>query len=418
MVWRVYRFVLSRSREILGRYLFVFSVLGILCAPVQAAPSAHSAQLIQQALQQEKKYRQTVSWELQDLFRRLPKTFSADFKERCLLRLRRDIENAKALRKYLNKYKADYPDALAKNQLSWPLANNKMIRVLEGAYDILENDFDQFLKGTYVKKYLNDLETTAVMDFLDDKVTEFNGNSYGTYIKAALGVMFVEANNSIGCVDPDSSYIFHKVPFPKGFDPKQVSENFESFSFYIPAADDKSRAFFVFPHSGYAYGGVRDQKHPKYIEDPLSCPQDCSSWVGDLLGIGYLSTYHLSFFHRQKRLGLEPSKQMSKTDKAILGLYAQKLEPVVLERIDQIQPGDLYVHRVLEEKGDDYKGVVSGTGGHAGLVTSVNPHDNTVTIIGVNRLMPHIEGYGFFKYPVFDLPKNRLLLFFRVKEGA
>ena len=386
-----------------------------------AEPSSYALQILQRALQQEKTYRQTVSWELRHMLRQFPISYTSELKERCVNRIKKDLDHAKALHHYLDDFKAKNPQALSNDQLSWPLANNKMILALEGALQILEVDFERFMGGAYIKKYLQDLETTAVMDYYERPIQEFNGNAWGTYIKTAAAIVLAEiapdqADVEQDVLDPDNSYIFHRVPFPKGFDPLQVSETFEEFSFFRPAAEKNMRAHFVFPHSGYTYGGVRNRKEAKYLEDPLSCPQDCSSWVGDLLGIEYLSTYQLSFFHRQKRLGLTPTKTMDRSDRTIMRKYDHKLEPIVLESLEQVRPGDLYVHRVIDEGNHATNGIQAGTGGHAGLVTAVNVKEGSVTILGINRLIPHIEGYGFFQCPVYDIPSNRMVLFFRVKE--
>ncbi len=188
-------------------------------------------------------------------------------------------------------------------------------------------------------------------------------------------------------------------------------------TFYNDAKTAKGLAFI---HSGYAFGGYRNE--PRYPYQPpeslgkLNGPEDYSSFIGKLtLEIDQMSTADLWKCYQSKQKGYPkgPDWEKSEISQQLLIKNYKVVAP------NNIQVGDIWAMRSFDtQKDPEMKG--RGKGGHTVLVVDNPDKDkNEVMTLGYNRNMPENEGFGEQKFPMYSKPYDgKRIFFFRVNSSV
>ena len=83
---------------------------------------------------------------------------------------------------------------------------------------------------------------------------------------------------------------------------------------------------------------------------------------------------------------------------------------IPVNSLQDVKPGDLYVHRTFKEGGSPL-----GAGGHTAMVLGVNGGD--IVTLGYNRGLPErqLDGFGIQVFPYTDTAEKKVF-FLRTKE--
>ena len=312
---------------------------------------------------------------------------------------------------------------------TWSLKTNKMLEILEGTISFIDSKFDQFIKSIE-----DDSELDGYQIKTDEKDVTIIANTgsaiYGTprssYLKNALIITYlvctdkkflseITLNDRGNWIDQTPNA--HVTPLPENLIPESIKVGDIDFTqctyFY---KDDITSNGFAYIHSGYAFGGYRNETRYPYQPPELlgkpNGPEDCSSFIGKLtFGVDQMSTADLWKRWQYQRAGY-PRDQVwenSTIGKLLIDNYE------VIEA-SEVQPGDIWATRSFDINIDpEMKG--DGKGGHTVLVID-NENQQEITGLGFNRDMPlFIEGFGKQTFPKY--PKEgdgKRILFFRPKS--
>ncbi len=312
----------------------------------------------------------------------------------ALTRIDHDI----AITAHLNEAIA-YTQLYGEEDLTYSLQTNKMDKALMGAREIIADpiSFDAIIHGEYPFGFENDPAFPLIIGETD---TLF-GNSNITYLNTALievGMSLLgpdakiqDLSFSLGKHWLDHSPMTHITPVNsavfEGSDfLKEEYKNNYSFSFH----DDTTPLGFVFVHSGYAFGGYRDED--RYKDGKLFGPEDCSSWISKLCNCDIeFSTIDLLYTYRAQVEGnldyIAPDWVNSRAATALFETFS----PVkIIDPFTDIQPGQILVFRKFETADHTQD---AGMGGHVALVLGVTEEGQVVTL-NYQRDMPDKEGFG------------------------
>lgn len=300
-----------------------------------------------------------------------------------------------------------------KDDLTWSLATTKMTLILNGAREIILNE-----------EQLTDLLTGQTSNLLDNNISlnhivslgdtsSIFGNSYLTYLNTAILITHLELlgnqshvqdiliNNSTQTPWLDQAAIAHVTPIP---DSISVDPNFS----YL-YSDNKTMQGLAFVHSGYAFGGQRDE-HRYGDSGKLYGPEDCSSWISKIINADVsFSTIDMLYAFRMaqpetERGYIDPDWLQS--DYAKIMNY---ITPVVIQNpIEDIQPGMIWVNRKFAEDVDHHSS--SGKSGHTALVLGLEESGDVLTI-GYARSMPDYEGFGLKSFPAQSTHNSEVMYF-------
>lgn len=276
------------------------------------------------------------------------------------------------------------------NIVSFPLKTNKMVDILNGAKDLLKSHLEDLLAGRLPANYeLSDrLQPfkNSIDGSLRDKDTIY-GNSKASFLKVALlelkNQLLPKTEKLFSSNVLDQSAIAHIVPIPD----QMSTKNLQDSKYYY--SDDKTPQGLVTVHSGYAFGGHREQL--RYPVGKEYGPEDCSSWVAKITGHkDEFSTLHQYAAYNISRDKTCDISKLSNIEQDIINRLTEKYEAVEIHDPQQdIQPGQVYFRRGFKES-DDPNGL--GSFGHTAIVIGKND-EGIVSVINVNRNMPDIEGY-------------------------
>ncbi|MFI4938211.1 MAG: hypothetical protein ACHQJ6_06880 [Candidatus Berkiellales bacterium] len=380
--------------------------------------------LVRQALWQEQQYHQQIKIEQQALLDQNVLLWSLQrndpnvmtFQAKTLDRIDRDIH----LVEKFNSAVAKLPNA-GEDGFTWSLATNKMHNILSESKKLLADEtiFTDLLQGELPKDFSHNPFAPVILG--DTK--SIDGNSKSTYLNAALleiNLSLLGENSKIQDVQPfptesfwlDHSAIAHMTPIPDFILPNEIAANFTSdFSFYF--SDPITPQGFTFVHSGYAFGGQRDEN--RYLGEKPFGPEDCSSWIAKLVQadvsfstIDQLYTYRMSLPETQRGY-IEPNWLTSDYVKTMNVLTPVK----VADPFTDIHPGQVMAYRDFDSS--DHLNAIGGHG-HTALVLGVRDNGNIVTL-GYSRDMPNIEGFGIKEFHWASTDKTEMM-FFNVKPTA
>lgn len=223
-------------------------------------------------------------------------------------------------------------------------------------------------------------------DVGDSLPTLGSGGYYGTgnpsYVSALLHYSALSLTLDPMIITGPHSAIYHKNPLANSF-----SEAAGNFTWY----DAKDNALIV-PHSGYAFGGHRNQK----TDNPFA-PEDCTSLIGKYTTPQITTTTADFMCTWNVNTGEFGSWRPAEWGPEILtSLYS----PI---RAQDAQTGDIYFHKLLKDSPEK----IVYAGGHAAIAFSKNCQE--VSTIGANRDLERefsdnpkvgMEGIGFQSFPL------------------
>lgn len=382
------------------------------------------------ALQLEWKFRDATQQELlkfkEELrtnLKNLPTDKRESLKKNILDKLKLDKGLIQALNDSLKTYAPG-------TEATWSLKTNKMTEILDGTTSFINSEFVQFIKSIEDDSELDDYQIKTSKEdvtIIANNDPVIYGTSKSSFFKNALIITYLVCTDKkflseININDKgywiDQTPNAHVTPLPEKLIPENIKVDNIDFThctyFYKDNTTSKGLAFI---HSGYAFGGYRNESRYPY-QPPESLgkpngPEDCSSFIGKLtLDVDQMSTADLWKRWQYQREGY-PSDQdweNSKIGKLLINKYT------VIES-DNIQSSDIWATRSFDINTDpQMKGF--GKGGHTVLV--IDDKDQKEIIgLGYNRDMPRIEGFGkqtFPKYPVTGDGKR--IFFFRLKSQS
>lgn len=365
--------------------LSLFFLLVIACIDIGQGQPPY----LQHALEQEIAFRSAVSsetYELQNLLKDIDDT--AELKQQCLERLKKDLVWAQRLEKDLEGFT---PNDILKNDgdITWSLKTNKLPTIIPLTQDLIENSFPAIMDGSLTNQYMQELSSVA--DSSPKKKEQMHGSSGATILKNALFIILRHAKNFEPNVD--ESALFHTtplIPLP----------GIEACSYYYKDLKSPAHGELLFPHSGYAFGGMRgEQRHSKKIFGP----QDCSSWVRHLCDIPVeFSTLHLFYLWKNTE------NEWIRSEAA--RILKNRLKSVSVEDTSDIKPGYIYVHRAFNLESDPSMSSTFGNSGHMGIIHHIDS-EGRIIVLQYGRNMPTTEGFSLWEAQ--PLP-NRQIFYFEV----
>lgn len=379
------------------------------------------------ALQREWQFRDATQQELlkfkEELranLKNLPTNKRENLKKQILHKLESDKGLIQALNDSLKTYT---PETGA----SWSLKNNKMLEILEGTLAFINSKFDHFIASIEDNRELADYQIKTQKEditIIANTGPSIYGTSKSSFFKTALINTYLVCNekNFLSDINLKSEGYWidqtpnaHVTPLPEKLIPENIKVGKTDFTqctyYHKDAATSKGLAFI---HSGYAFGGYRNESRYPY-QPPESLgkpngPEDCSSFIGKLtLDIDQMSTADLWKRWQYQREGY-PSDQdweNSTTGKLLINKYT------VIES-DNIQSNDIWATRSFDIDIDpDMKGI--GKGGHTVLVID-DKDEKEIIGLGYNRDMPRIEGFGKKAFPKYsEKGDGKRIFFFRLQ---
>ena len=364
---------------------------------------------VQQAFHQSYQYYQQVRDEQSTLLETLSAALETQdlnaVKEGTLQRLDHDLNLADALNEELTAYSPPL--------ISWSLKTNKMSEVLEGAKVLLteESTWKAFVTGTFPPSFEADVPHPVLLG----DISSTYGTSQSTYLSAALIEihLYLLGNQSqiqdlathLSTPSIDQSAIMHVTPLPAAL-VEGEGAFIKNSSFYFSDVDTPMG--YVFPHTGYAFGGHRFET--RYPDGKPFGPEDCSSWIGKITDCSYtfstldqLYTYRSQLPEGEKGY-IDPNWLNSDVAKEMLSRFSLvKVENPVTD----IEPGQIIVMRNFETPDHTQE---KGHGGHTALVVGVTEEGAVVTI-GFNRDMPTLEGFGIQTFSSQSTPYQDTFFF-------
>jgi hypothetical protein len=419
---------------IFGKYLGVMTMPLVdqkLASIVNFARDSKNT-YVTEALSQEWNFRKKTTEELDHLFAGLKKIEPEEGIEVLQQKVSSKLEQDLDLTNYLNstilkEYKPGHPE----KHVTFPLKFNKMAIAIAGAQELTSTKFAKLLEGDLGDGYEYH---TAVDDVtvLSENTDTIYGSSKGTFLKtAALTTLLVSDGKThlyqanylplLGASSwVDASAIAHVTPLPESIDLRRCIE--KDYSKYTYIFDDyaPSTSGFTFIHSGYAFGGHRDES--RYPNGKLFGPEDCSSWVAKLCASKIqFSTVDQLFHYRNCLIRNNEENEGILTDSS----WANSGTELEMTRLfdaakikdpqRDILPGQLYVHRNFNE--DKIEDIYNSPGkaGHTGLVLGFNSDgkDSKIITMAYGRDMPKVEGFGIQEFPLTS--SNKQVMFLKCK---
>jgi hypothetical protein len=357
--------------------------------------------------------------ELRTNLKNLPTDKHENLKEYVLKKIKLDKGLIQALNDSLKTYAPG-------TEATWSLKTNKMLEILEGTISFIDSEFDQFIKSIKDDSELTNYQIKTCekdVTIIANDGPSIYGTSKSSFFKNALITTYLVCTDKKSLCEitlNDTGYWIdqtpnaHVTPLPENLIPENIKVHNIDFTqctyFYKDGITSKGLAFI---HSGYAFGGYRNESRYPY-QPPESLgkpngPEDCSSFIGKLtLAVDQMSTADLWKRWQYQRAGY-PSDQVwenSNMGKLLINKYT------VIAPDNNIQPGDIWATRSFDINTDP-KMEGFGKGGHTVLVID-DKNQKEVIGLGFNRDMPRIEGFGkqtFPKYP--EKGDGKRIFFFR-----
>ena len=406
--------------------------------------------LVKVAFAQEWAFRNATQKELLKFKKKLRKHIKKssltleDVKSKLLEKLEKDKALMFALNEQLKNYPASSEAANDPTKASFALKFNKMLDILNLAIDFTTNNFYPFIESIKTGQELDNYHIkTAKNDItvMDNAGPSIYGTSKGSILKTVLinaelifsGKTYLseikpnenELNTLISflkkCFGTNQFWIdktsnAQVTPLPKDLDPRSIKVEKSDFTectyFYNDAKTEKGLAFI---HSGYAFGGYRNDPRYPYPPGKPFGPEDCSSWIGKItLGIDAVSTSDLwnRWRYEYPQEGYSVPIAWINTHTA-QSLISQFIPIKITDPNKDIVPGLVWAMRAFDTTEDpEMKGI--GKGGHTVLLVQegVDDNDNKKVIgLGYNRSMPEIEGFGVNAFSSTDEATKRIMFF-------
>ncbi len=330
----------------------------------------------------------------------------AHFQAKALKRIDQDLYYLSTL----NDAVSNYSSKPGEYDLTWSLATNKMSLILNGAKEIIldGNHLNDLLTGQNPFPTGYDNAPSHIVTCSD--TSGLFGNSQLTYLSAALLTVHLELLGEQSHLPSswiDQSAIAHITPIPERIVQNIDASFAQNFSYYH--SDNQTEHGLAFIHSGYAFGGQRDEN--RYGENgKLYGPEDCSSWMAKLVhsDISFSTIDMLYAF----RMG-QPEAERGYVDESWLNSDGAKImdyiTPVfITDPTQDIQPGLIWVLRKFEDNTDHQYS--SGKSGHTALVLGLEDNGDVLTI-QYGRNMPETEGFGLQSFASTSAQNTEIMYF-------
>lgn len=400
--------------------------------------------LIETAFAQEWAFRNATQKELLGLKKKLKKRIKKSnlVFEDVKLELLRKLESDRAFILTLNETLESYPVSAEAaddpTKATFALKFNKMLNILDLAIEFVTYNFYLFIESIQTGQELEDYHIkTAKGDVteMDNAGPSIYGTSKGSVFKTVLfnteliysgktylSEIKVSANrlNVKKCFGLATKFWIDKTPnaqvtaLPGNLDPCTIKVGESDFTectyFYN---DKKTEKGFAFMHSGYTFGGYRNDPRYPYPPGKLFGPEDCSSWIGKItLGIDAVSTSDLwnrwKYAYQQEGYSVPSNWLNTHTAQSLI---SQFIPIKITDPQKDIVPGLVWAMRDFNTAEDpEMKG--NGKGGHTVLLVGEGVDNNgKVKGIGYNRNMPKIEGFGVNVFSSKDEGTKRIMFF-------
>ncbi len=326
-------------------------------------------------------------------------------------KVRQDSAQDKGYIEDFNKRLSTIPD-LERNQIPWAVRTNKMALTTDGVIDGArttifgadETNIVRLAIGVLPRECTNEIDKFPVPG-----PGEFWGTAKVTYLSyALLAVNFSLCGKTIQEI-PLTSAITHVSPLPVGI---ALNPNCR-FSYSAETLAYKFSCF-GYVHSGYSFGGYREDEKRLHYGKPFG-PEDCSSWVAKTTKCpilfstaDQLCTYRATLPSHLQTSFIPPEWLSGKEAQDMVTRYDAVTS-------SDVQPGDIFLSRTFKRDLDPSTNL--GAGGHTGIVLSKS--ESAVTILGFNRDMPNIDGFGIQEFPLYPVPtaeNMKLIMFQRVRQ--
>lgn len=368
----------------------------------KTSPLAH------RAINEERAFRQETIRQIEALRLTIQNSQESDkvedaevWKDKILNKLEIDRNFSKQLSKELEAFKAGI-------DVPYSVKTHKTELILQGTESLIKDHFYDLLDGKPIAGgYSYHQNTITVLG--EDNVSTIWGNSKGTYLKTALMYMVAQAyreqSKTFGCFGMnwfDQSAIAHIAPLPS------LQVDYSDFSFVSTyKVNDVLSQGLIIPHSGYAFGGMRDE--PRYPTGKLHGPQDCSSWIAKVTKspAAYSTADQLCAY---RQLLAQPSFIPEGWDQNLDAQHLLKsYNPVIVQDLQtDIRPGQVFCLRRFNQT-DPSMSETLGVGGHTAMVLGIQ--NNNIVTLGYNRDMPKMEGFGIQEFSCSDEPYKMKMLF-------
>lgn len=371
-------------RNFFRLYLFLLFLIPRICG---AQPDYLAEGIAQEAM-----FRNAVSREIQALQDQLREIEPSEaLRTSCLKQLEEDLTLVQILEGTLKSLAADdNPD----KGITWSLKTNKLAVIIPLTITLITENFPSLMNGSLVDQYMAELTTIT---YTPPKTAgQMHGASGATALKNALFIVLRLTKNFVPKIN--ESAFFHTTPLIP-------LRGFEGCSYFFKDEKSPQHGELLFPHSGYAFGGMRGESRH---QNKTFGPQDCSSWVRSICSIPVdFSTMHLLFLWENRG-------QDNWLDSDAARVLRGRLKPITVAGTSDIKPGYLYVHRSYNLDQDPSMSG-SGNGGHTGIVHDIDPISETVIILQYGRDMPKQEGFGLWETKALSVP-SRKTFYFEVNE--
>ena len=397
--------------------------------------ASHLSSVAAEAVEQELAFRKKTEEELWSVLFSLQETVdnmeqnidAMPFQDQVTAKLNRDLTLTETLNEtILAKYKP------SEGTITYPLKCNKMTEAIIGALGLMSKKFSAILDGSIINygyEYHSQADDITVLGENNDNIY---GCSKGTFLKTAALTMYLVANQKTHLYQADfsplvehsswvdASSMVHVTPLPEGIDLRAYSElhdNEPNYNEYTYIFDNytASKQGFVSVHSGYAFGGHRNE--PRYPRGKLFGPEDCSSWVAKIFKCPVqFSTYDQLYYYRNRLINLREKPEGRAPSEEWINSTANvemtRLFDVVKVRDPQqdIKAGQIYFHRVFsfkDQNGEDRKDIniedlynSDGSSGHTAVILGFksDAENSKIITMAYSRDMPKLEGFGIQEF--------------------
>jgi hypothetical protein len=384
--------------------------------------------VVQRAMNEEKKFREQTATELSVFLQ----------ETRVAITMAKNIASIKQLQdKTLEKIALDL--ALAKklnaalgpipisSTCSYPLKFNKLELILSGTDTFLQENFLALFEQQQIPNEYQFFTSPTEVTRLGRNDKTIYGSSKNTFLKTALLETYLTTTrgnitdatfeqNFVASATKgkwiDHTAMAHVAPIPIDLD--SLDSRFNQFTFRY--SDDTTPSGLLYTHSGYAFGGDRNNTRPN---KPF-VPEDCSSWLEKVCGGTkpfVMTTADQLLFNRTKLgVGNVSAQWLASETPANMESTFDVVSDWQKDPQKAIQPGQIYCHRGFNLEKDPTM-QESGTGGHTALVLGFksDAQNSKIVTIGYSREMPDVEGFGVQEFPLFPNPNNKTLMLFSVK---
>jgi hypothetical protein len=372
--------------------------------------------LVRKALDEEASFRNATGQHIQDILDITKVIYSASdpvdedkLRKRINERMETDLKLLEVLYEHIKGLKPG-------NEVSYPLYFNKMTEAIKGAQPLIHDHLETLLAGNVPLGY----------QYRSNKITHLApndeviyGDSKGTFLKTALFNIFLQLSQNtdsldfnktkLSWVNDSPSYHMTTLPQKMGYDDfLKLDERFRDFPYFLKGDNEWSSGYFCFAHSGYAFGG--DRNNPHFPNGKLYGAEDCSSWIAKLTGSPFSFSTVDQLYDYRVYLPEKGTYVPQNWESSPLGSYMKRYEPVAIYNpVRDIKAGQIHAFRVFSDE-DPSMETTSGRSGHITLVLGAKNNGDIVTL-SYARNMPEYEGFGVKIFPYQTVFPKKVMFF-------